>query len=627
MSSGAAAAEVDLEDFPLDRFSFKMRGPQSGESAMNEQFFTVEVMPDRIKARAKAGEVLADVLARAGVPLSLYCHKRGICGKCAVRILSGALPFPAALEAALIEVRGLGPDHRLACLYEVRGDVVVETLPGSRLERIAVIDAGAAAAAFVDPAVKKLSLSLERPSLYSPTAIADALRMALRTPGLVLPLAALAKLGGSAALAPSRPVTAVLYDDVEVLDIESEEAGKEIYGLAVDLGTTTVAAELVDLRSGKIVDRAAAVNAQNSYGADVVSRITFAFENADNLGRLRHAAVQLINDMAGTMARRSGIARHRIYDAVVAGNTAMNHLLCGVPVDSLALAPFHAVFSSLPALPAADIGLALHPHARLYVAPNIKSFVGGDITAGLVASGFAAKPGTALYIDLGTNGEIVLKRGRDFVTTSTAAGPAFEGMNISCGMLAVAGAIHAATWDNGFKFRTVDDLPPQGICGTGLVDVLATALRRGHLGRDGRIIGSEKKIRLTDRLALTQQDVRDVQLAVAAVRSGVRLMLREFRIAPADIDRVVVAGAFGSSLDIANAVSLGLLPNVAGDRISFIGNASLAGARLLLLSRPARTAAQELAARISHVSLATRPDFQDAFVQGLEFAPFPEGGP
>ena len=592
---------------------------------MTETSFTVEILPDRIKVRARAGENLADVLTRAGIPLSVYCHERGICGKCAVRVLSGALPFPAALEASLLEGRGLGPDHRLACLYEIRGDVVVETLPGSRLEKIAVLGSQATSAAFVDPAVKKLSLVLEKPSLYAPTAVADSLRARLRSPGLLLPLPALSKLGGSSALAPTRPVTVVLYDDDEVLDIEAEEGAKEIFGLAIDLGTSTVAAELVDLRNGKVVDRAAAVNAQNSYGADVVSRITFAFENPDNLRRLKHAAVQLINDMVGTMTRRSGIARHRIYDAVVAGNTAMSHILCGVAVDSLALAPFHAVFSALPPLPAAEIGLALHPQARMYVAPNIKSFVGGDITAGLVASEFVAKPGTALYIDLGTNGEIVLKKGREFVTTSTAAGPAFEGMNISCGMLAVAGAVFGAAWDNGFKFRVIDDLPPQGVCGTGLVDILATSIARGLLGRDGRIVGTEKRIRLTDRLALTQQDVRDIQLAVGAVRSGVRLMLREFRVSVADLDRVVVAGAFGSSLDIPNAISLGLLPNLAEDRISFIGNASLAGARLLLLARPARTTAEDLAARISHVSLATRPDFQDEFVRSLEFTPFPEG--
>jgi uncharacterized 2Fe-2S/4Fe-4S cluster protein (DUF4445 family) len=593
---------------------------------MTDTTFTVEILPDGIKTQARTGELLADVIARAGVPLSLYCHKRGVCGKCAVRVLNGALPFPGALEAGLIEARGLGPDHRLACLYVIRGDVVVETLAGSRLERVAIIESGWPSAAYLDPAVKKLPLVLERPSLYSPTAVADSLRATLKAPGLALPLAVLSKLGGSAALAATRPVTAVLYGDDEVLDIEPEEGGGEIFGLAVDLGTSTVVAEIVDLRSGKVVDRAAAVNAQNAYGADVVSRITFAFENPDNLRRLKQTVVQLVNDMVGTMARRSGLARHRIYDAVVAGNTAMNHILCGIPVDSLALAPFHAVFGSLAARPASEVGLALHPQARLYVSPNIKSFVGGDITAGLVATEFASRPGTELFVDLGTNGEIVLKRGREFVATSTAAGPAFEGMTITCGMLAVAGAIHKAEWADGLKFRTIEDLPPQGVCGTGLVDILATALARGLLGPDGRITGPEKKVRLTDRLALTQQDVRDVQLAVAAIRSGVRLMLREFRLSPADLDRVLVAGAFGSSLDIDNAVAIGLLPDVPKERIAFVGNASLAGARLLLLARQARAEAEALAGRIAHVSLATRPGFQDEFVAALEFRRYPEAG-
>ncbi len=590
---------------------------------MTETSFTVEILPEGTKVRAKAGEILADVLVRTGIPMSLYCHGRGVCGKCAVRILSGPLPFPAALEASLLEARGLGPDHRLACLYAVRSDVTVETLPGSRLERIAVLDTGLPSAAYVDPAVKKLALVLEKPSLFAPTAVADTLRAQLKSPGLVLSLAALSKLGGTT-IGPARPISVVLYDDLEVLDIEPEEAGREAFGLAVDLGTTAIATELVDLRTGRIVDRESAVNAQSAYGADVVSRITFAFENPDNLRRLRNAAVQLINDLAGTMCRRSGVPRHRIYDAVVAGNSAMNHILCGVAVDSLALAPFHAVFSVLPPLAAGEIGFALHPQARVYISPNIKSFVGGDITAGLVASEFAAAPGSGLFIDLGTNGEIVLKKNSEFVATSTAAGPAFEGMNISCGMLAVPGAIQRAAWDNGFKFRTIEDLPPQGVCGSGLIDILAGALARGLVGHDGRIVGPEKRIRLTERLALTQQDVRDIQLAVAAVRSGVQLMLREFRLKVADLDRVLVAGAFGSSLDIDNAVSLGLLPDVPADKIAFIGNASLAGARLLLVSRPARTVAEALAAKISHVSLATRPDFQDEFVRALEFGRYPK---
>jgi uncharacterized 2Fe-2S/4Fe-4S cluster protein (DUF4445 family) len=591
---------------------------------MTDASFTVQVLPDGINVRARAGEVLSDVLVRAGIPLSLYCHQRGICGKCAVRILNGPLPFPDALEACLLENLMLGPDHRLACRYEVRSDLTVETLPGSRLERTAVIDTGAFSAVFIDPAVKKLSLVLEKPSLYSPTAVADTLRARLKSPGLGLPLSVLSKLGGPI-LAGGRPATAVLYDDREILDIEPEDAGSETYGLAIDLGTSTVVAELVDLTTGKVVERAAAVNAQNSYGADVVSRITFAFESPDNLQRLKSAIVQLINDLVAGMSRRSGVPRHRIYDAVIAGNTVMNHILCGVTVDPLALAPFQAVFSSLPPLLASDVGFALHPQARVYIVPNIKSFVGGDITAGLVASEFAGKAANELYIDLGTNGEIVLKKGREFVTTSTAAGPAFEGMNVSCGMLAVAGAIHRAEWDDGFKFRTIDDLPPQGVCGTGLIDILALALARNVLGRDGRIAGPEKKIRLTDRLSLTQQDVRNIQLAVAAVRSGAALMLREFRVPMAQLDRILVAGAFGGSLDIGNAQDLGLLPDVPENKVAFIGNASLAGARKLLLSRPDRTAAETLAAKITHVSLATRPDFQDEFVQALEFKRFSGG--
>jgi uncharacterized 2Fe-2S/4Fe-4S cluster protein (DUF4445 family) len=591
---------------------------------MTDMQFTVQVLPDGTQTKAKAGEVLADVLARSGVPLSLYCHKRGICGKCAVRIVSGPLPFPDSLEATLLENRKLGPDHRLACRYEVRGDVTVEILPGSRLEKIAVLETGVPSEVLVDPAVKKLALVLGKPSLHSPLAVTDAIRKLLKSPGIDLPLSAVVKLGGPA-LARGHPVTAVLYDEREVIDVEPDDIGEEAFGLAIDLGTSTVVAELVDLRTGQVIERAAVINAQNAYGADVVSRITFAFENPENLGRLRNAAVQLINDLVAGMSRRSGVPRHRIYDAVVAGNTAMNHILCGVAVDSLALAPFHAVFSSLRAIPAADLGFTLHPHARVYIVPNIKSFVGGDITAGLIATEMAARPGHGLFIDLGTNGEIVLKKGREIMATSTAAGPAFEGMNVSCGMLAVPGAIHRAEWAEGFKFLTVDDLPPQGVCGTGLIDILAVAVARGLLGRDGRIAGTEKKIRLTERLALTQQDIRDIQLAVAAVRTGVRLMLRECRVSLADLDRILVAGAFGNSLDIRNSQALGLLPDVPDRKIVFVGNASLAGARKLLLSRSGRTEAESLAARISHVSLATRSDFQDEFVRALEFRAYSGG--
>ena len=587
---------------------------------MTDNNYSLEILPDGTKVRAKAGEALADALVRAGIPLSLYCHKRGVCGKCAVRVRAGLLPILEGPERAVLEKRGLSPDHRLACRFAVRGDMVVEVLPESRLGKITVLEAGLSMPVALDPQVKKFAVTLERPSLADPSAVSEMLQSALGTPGLAIPVPALRKLRDLESSHP-QTVTVVLYGEGEALDIEAGDTAGRAYGLAIDIGTSTVVTELVSLVTGHGAARASALNSQASYGADVVSRITFAFQDPDNLRRLRKSIVHLLNELVDELCAQSSVARDQIYEAVIAGNTAMNHFLCGVSADPLALAPFQAVFSSLPPFPSAEIGLELNPAARVYIVPNIKSFVGGDITAGLAAAALAEKPGNALFIDIGTNGEIVLKKGQQFMTTSTAAGPAFEGMSISCGMLAVEGAVHRAEWRNGFRLQTIGGVPPQGICGTGLIDVLACALAEGLVGRDGKISGAQKKLVLADKLNLSQNDVREVQLAAAAVKSGVRLMLREFQVPLKSLDAIYVAGAFGNSLDIRNAQSMGLLPAVPAKKIAFIGNSSLAGARKLLLSAPERAAAEALAGKITHVSLAARPDFQDEFVRALELGP------
>lgn len=587
---------------------------------MTDPTYTLEVLPDGIKVRARAGEVLADALTRAGIPMSLYCHKRGVCGKCAVRIRAGLLPLLETHEKTVLEKKGLSPDHRLACRFAVRSEMVVEVLPESRMGKVTVLEAGLSVPVALDPQVKKFSVTLEKPPLAAPAAVTETLESLLGIAGLGLPLSAIRNLRGLDASTP-QTVTAVLYGEREALDIEDGDTSRRAYGLAVDVGTSTVVAELVDLVTGKSAGRVSALNSQASYGADVVSRITFAFQNPDNLRRLRKSIVHLLNDLVGELSGKAGVPRDRIYEAVVAGNTAMNHLLCGVSVDPLALAPFHAVFSALPPFPSGEIGLELNPAARVYVVPNIKGFVGGDITAGLAAAALAEKSGNALFIDIGTNGEIVLKKGQKFIATSTAAGPAFEGMSISCGMLAVEGAVHRAEWREGFRLQTIGGLPAHGICGTGLIDILANSLAHGLVGRDGKIAGSEKKLRLGDKLSLNQSDIREIQLAAAAVKSGVRLMLKEFQVPLKNLEAVYVAGAFGNSLDIRNAQSLGLLPAIPEKKILFIGNSSLAGAKKLLLSAPERAAAESLAKSITHISLATRPDFQDEFVRSLEFGP------
>jgi uncharacterized 2Fe-2S/4Fe-4S cluster protein (DUF4445 family) len=592
---------------------------------MTDISHSLEILPDGTKVRVRAGELLADALTRAGIPVSLYCHKRAICGKCAVRIRSGLLPLLEAPEKAVLEKRGLSPDHRLACRFAVRGDLVVEVIPESRLGRVTVLEAGLSAPVALDPQVKKLAVILEKPPLSAPAAVTESLESLLGTPGLRLPLQALRAHEGPDTGSP-RTVTAVLYGERECLDIEPGDSSGQAFGLAVDVGTSTVVMELVDLVTGTCAGRVSALNSQASYGADVVSRISFAFQEPDNLRRLRKSIAHLLNELAGELTQTSAVPRNRVYEAVIAGNTAMNHLLCGVSVDSLALSPFHAVFSALPPFPAQEIGLELHPAARVFIVPNIKSFVGGDITSGLAACSLQEKTGNVLFIDIGTNGEIVLKKGAQFIATSTAAGPAFEGMSISCGMLAVEGAVDRAEWRDGFRLRTLGDGPPHGLCGTGLIDILALSLARGLVKRDGKISGREKKLRLGDKLNLTQNDIRELQLAAAAIKTGVRLMLKEFEVPLKALEAVYVAGAFGNSLNIHNAQALGLLPGIPDKRITFVGNSSLAGARKLLLSAPERAAAESLAKSITHVSLATRPDFQDEFVRCLEFGPLPGGG-
>jgi len=261
----------------------------------------------------------------------------------------------------------------------------------------------------------------------------------------------------------------------------------------------------------------------------------------------------------------------------------------------------------------------MNPRGKVYVAPNIRSFVGGDIAAGLAATDLAHQKGNFLFIDLGTNGEIVLKKGRQFTATSTAAGPAFEGMNISCGMLAVPGAVYKAEFRDRLKVMTIGNRPALGICGTGLIDLISLYLERGVISPQGHIQGGEKTISLGHNLFLSQKDIREVQLAAAAVKTGIRLLLSLDKLAVADLDGIYVAGAFGNYLNIPNSMRLGLLPRLDKKKIIFVGNSSLAGAKALLVSTQERARCERLAQKIRHVALATDTAFLKTFIEALEF--------
>ncbi len=582
--------------------------------------YTVKVLSPRSAGTASDGDLLADVLRAEGIPMGLYCGGRGICGKCLVEIVRGEVAPPSETEAEFLRGKKLGPRSRLACLTRVRGDLTVKVPGGSLLKDVAVLDTGLEAQVRPDPAVRKLSFDVPAPSLSDPVSALEALERRL---GKRLDHSAGA--AARAAAAPGReggPVTVTLLDGEELLDVEPGDTSSRCFGAAVDVGTSTIAVELIDLVSGRRLGRAAAVNAQAPYGADVVSRITYAGESAGNLERLADVLRRQIDGMIDGLARERGVAPEHIYEIVAAGNSAMNHILLGVPVTTLATAPYHAVFAKAPSVRAADLGFMVNPRCRVYIAPNLKSFVGGDIAAGTSALDLRARPGNTLFIDLGTNGEIVLKKGARTTTSSTAAGPAFEGMTIGCGMLAIPGAIGAARWEGGLAVRTIGGTPALGVCGTGLVDILAVGLRHGLLSADGRIREASRTIPVAGGISLTQQDVRRLQLAVAAIRTGVLLMLEEAGISVAGLDRLFVAGAFGASLNVRNAMAIGLLPSLDASRVAFVGNASLAGARKLLLSRPERRRTEAFARGVRHISLASCPGFQKEFVKSMRFEPY-----
>lgn len=578
--------------------------------------------PDSLTVEARRGQALSGALADAGLPLDLYCGSRGLCGRCLVEVVEGLLPAPDADEQALLHARGAPRGARLACRIEVESDLVLRIPPLARLAGIQGLTEGMIAPFPFDPPVKRLTFRLEGAEAAPPLLeLRAAERLRLR-----LDDAARRDLGTVLRESVSGPgiFSASVFDDGLLLDIRAAGRDGPAFGLAVDLGTTAVAVELIDLSHGRIAARALGLNRQARYGADLISRLAHAVQAPNGGEELRRAARETLSELMARACSQAGVSSDAVYDVVVSGNTVMNHLLLGRPVRSLAEAPFEPDFLSLAPLDARACGLDVQPRARLFISPNIGSYVGGDITSGLVAAGLLGRPGRALFIDLGTNGEIVLKAGDKVTAASTAAGPAFEGAGLSCGRLAVPGAVDGAAWSGASLSVSVIGGPPAaGICGTGYIDLLAGFLRGGLVSPRGALTGGAETLPVAPGVTVSRQDVRALQLAVAAVRTGVALLLRREGLGADDLDAVYLAGAFGSKLNAANARRIGLLPPVAADKVRFVGNTSLSGARAMLLSRAARSEAAAIAERVEHVPLASDASFQDTYIRSLAF---PEDG-
>lgn len=607
----------------------------------------VTFQPSGRAVHVQSGATIREAASLAGIPIDFPCGGQGSCGKCRVR-LSPAPKTTTSSESRLISPEDLANGYRLACQCHVSGQSIIEVPEHSLLGRSYQILESAGPERERDGVMplRLVQFALPEPTLEDD--IADFSRLQRELGPLQADVSVMRTIGkrlrdqefrGTAVIAGNR-----------LLDIVPADASTAAIA-AFDIGTTTVVATLHDAATGTQLARASAINPQTSFGDDVLARITRACDNDSGLLQLHNAIIGAINDMLAAMAGDAGIETANIYEISFAGNTTMQHLLLGLHPAALGLVPFSPTIADAVQISARDAGINAHPKAQIYVFPVIGGFVGGDTVAGMIATEMDKLPGSTLLVDIGTNGELVVFHDGELLATSCAAGPAFEGAKIQHGMRAAPGAIEEITLKDDVELRVIGDKPPVGLCGSALIDIVAELLRNDLLLATGSIPTGDdipnntpdalrERIRPTDDggefviawdyetatgrpIVLTQRDIRELQLGTGAIRSGIQTILHRVELPFDQLDRLLVAGAFGNYIRCENAQRMGLLPSeMPVDRIQFVGNTSLSGAQGAALSQTMRDRAAELARKSEHIDLSRDPHFYELFVDALIF---PEG--
>jgi len=610
-----------------------------------------------------SGTDLLTAAMRAGVHIYNSCGGEGVCGRCKVIVKKGEV---------LTEATGrLSPEERkrgyvLACRTICKGTMEIEVPPESRLEGLEILTEEAKAKRLVGlytpaeevekgpeeilervfthgPLSTKLYLELHPPTLQDNLGdlerVYREIRKGREIPIMQMGLANIKKL--SKLLRDSNwKVTVTLgnrNETTEVVLIEPGDTTNKNYGVAVDIGTTTIVAYLVNLTQRHVLSAKACYNPQVDFGEDVISRIIFAQEE-DGLERLHHVVIDAINNLILGMALEQNLTLNDIDGVTCAGNTTMIHLLLRLPPEYLRKEPYVPTANYIPVIRAAEAGIKINPRGLLCSIPGVSSYVGGDITAGVLASGLDNFPVPGLFMDLGTNGEVVLGNREWLVCCSTSAGPCFEGGGIKWGIRAMRGAIQRVEIDlskDEVKLHTIGGEKPKGICGAGLVDCVAELLQRGLLNRAGRLIpGSSKRIRggddglefvLTEAkdsatgqdIVITEIDIKNLIHSKGAIYSGAEVLLKRLGLTFKDLEHVLIAGGLGTALDVEKAITIGLLPDLPQEKFTFIGNSAIAGTRMCLLSQEAMRKAERIAGKMTYIDLSTDPEFMNNYTASL----------
>jgi uncharacterized 2Fe-2S/4Fe-4S cluster protein (DUF4445 family) len=594
--------------------------------------------------RVPYGVTLFDAASWNGIAIDSTCGGHGTCKKCRIRIAEDP-PAPSSLDIRAYSPQEIKDGWRLACRTTATRDTHVEVPPLTTRPKAATVGVGRQV--ILRPAVQKRYLELTEPSLADQASDLERVLAQLDDLEPRAELSVLATLGRTLREADYQ-VTAVVVDDV-LIAVEPGDTTARRFGIAFDLGTTTVVATLLDLSTGTPAGVESTLNKQQPFGADVITRISATMMDPGNLDKLQNLALQTLAELAQAVCAQGSVEPHEVYEVAVAGNATMTHLVLGIDPEPLGMAPFIMATRLYPEVLAADLGLAgiVHPRARAVVFPAFGAYVGGDITAGLLASGMDRDARVRLFVDIGTNCEIVLGNRDWLLATAAPAGPAFEGAAIRCGMRAADGAIEVVTMTpdgSDLTLKVIGDVEPQGLCGSGLVDAVTGLVRVGLLDSSGRFVRQEQAAviapglgeRLTtigkervfvlhwrgaaeDSIYLSQRDVRELQFAKAAIATGWQILLEEAGLEAADVKQVLLAGSFGSYLSPASAIRIGLVPKVPVMRVVPAGNVAGEGAKMALLSLRERAGGLALLEEVRYVELSDRADFNDRFIDQLAF--------
>ena len=597
--------------------------------------WVVDMQPVGRRIEISAGTTLLEAAQTAGVGLVSLCGGEGWCESCLVRIAKGEVNPPTQPEMDYLGDEELADGFRLACQVtpctDVRIDIPPESLSTPQRLQVEGKDFDIPLA----PNVEVIDLEISPPTLEDLRADADRVKDTLAENGFPeahFELPVLTTI--SDVLRENKWSARFVVRESEIIAILPSGSG--IFGISVDIGTTKLALYLVDLLTGEVVEKVGEMNPQIAYGEDVVSRIAYTTQNQDGLRTLQTALVNALNKLIQDVCKSTGINHWQIVDAVIVGNTAMHHLFAGLPVEQLAFAPYVPAVSEPLDFRASAIGIKLAPGSYIHLLPNIAGYVGADHSAVILSTELWKTDKTVLAIDIGTNTEISLVSKGQLMSCSCASGPAFEGAHITNGMRAAPGAIERVQIIDGkIKTFTIDDKPPIGICGSGILDVVAEMKSANLMDERGALIEGQLNIRKSNKnhlefllvpgessgnerdITVSRKDVNEIQLAKAAIKAGQEILMTTAGITPEDIDEIIIAGAFGTYIDVPNAISVGMFPNIPVQRFRQIGNAAGMGAVQALISVNHRQLIKDVIKNVDYIELTTVENFQKEFVKAM----------